>query len=130
MTKADKIREMKRENPSITSTAIADELDTSPGYVREVWQDDAGGDVEASDDTTPDDAGDELGDDASGGDLSGLGEEPADPGGADVEPDGPLGDLIISDEWDEYECSECEAEVEYLQETCGECGETLAWWAE
>ena len=119
---------MKRENPSITSTAIADELDTSPGYVREVWNEPVDPDRETS--TLGEEPSDEAADEESGGDLAGLGDEPDDPGGADVDPDGPLGDLVISDEWDEYECSECEAEVEYLQETCGNCGETLAWWAE
>jgi len=127
MTKAERIRELKRDDPSLTSTAIADELDTSPGYVREVWN--AEGD-DADDDGDRDLGDDQLGDEESGGDLAGLRDDGDDAGGADVDPDGPLGDLIISDEWDEYECSECEAEVEYLQETCDNCGETLAWWAE
>lgn len=125
MTKADRIRELKQNDPSLTSREIADEVDSSPGYVREVWNERS--DAEPEPEATPDDDLPESDGDA---DLDGLRDDGADPGGADVNPDGPLGDLIISDEWDEYECSECEATVEYLQDECDACGEKLAWWAD
>jgi hypothetical protein len=58
--------------------------------------------------------------------LSDLGGgEPEEGGGGDLEE---LEELVIGDEWDEYECGECEATVEYLQDECDECGAELAWW--
>lgn len=128
MTKAEQIRELKRNNPDLTSGEIADEVDTTPQYVRNVWGDVTPNDEATSDGDDPDD--DQLPERDGGADLGDLRDDASDPGGADVNPDGPLGDLIISDEWEEYECSECEASVEYLQDECGECGERLAWWAD
>lgn len=122
MTKADKIRELKRNDPSLTSTEIAERVNSSPGYVRDVWK-------ESSDNV--DNGDDELGELPERDDGTALDElrnDDDDGGGANVDPDGPLGELIISDDWDEYECSECGASVEYLQETCDKCDEALAWW--
>lgn len=96
----------------MTSAEIAEEVDTSPQYVREVWNDGPDGDAEDVD---------------AGDPLDGLGD--AATGAADeADDDDPLSELVVADDWDEYECGNCGAAVEYLQDSCDDCGEPLAWW--
>lgn len=111
-TKKKRIRELHQENPSMTSADIAEEVDTSPQYVREVWND------------SPDGGGEEV---DAGDPLDGLNQAHAD-AAAEGEDTNPLSELVVADDWGAYECGECGAEVEYLQDECGDCGEPLAWW--
>lgn len=53
-------------------------------------------------------------------------QEPQEPPESDPVDD-PLADLLIEDTHDEYECGDCEATVEYLQESCDNCGKDLMW---
>ena len=129
LTKKDQIRSLKAHNPGMEAGKIAEELNCSRDYVYEVWEPDADpaeypepgtartGSIEDTDMTDgsagiePDDLADAAADAAADGDT-----------------DNPLADLVIDDEWEEYECGECGAEVEYLDDECAECGNGLAWW--
>jgi len=119
MTYKEEIRELLADNPGLSGTQIAEEVGCSRQYACEVKRDLPTGD--------DDDDADKLGESDTTADLSDL-----DGGGGNVE-DGEhdleeLEELVIADEWDEYECGECDATVEYLQDQCDECGNELAWW--
>jgi hypothetical protein len=102
---------------------VADELGTSEGYVYKVRSNHRRSD------------GGETGETASGpsGDVTGMDTDITD---MDPETDGetdesdPLADLVIQDEYESYECGECGAELEYLENECPKCGVEPAWWSE
>lgn len=116
-TKKERIREAYRDDPEVSSTVLAERFDTDASYVRRVKPDDLHAD--------PDDDADDGTADA----LEGLApdDDPAD--GEEPDDENPMESLVIDDEHDEYDCSGCDATVEYLQEECHECGASLAWWA-
>jgi len=112
--KRTKIQQLKRENPEMSSTEIAEEVGSSAGYVRQVWNDD---DASAEPSSRDRDRGDDPIDELRG-----------EPG--DVDPvDEALSELVIDDEYDEYECDECGGTLEYLEPVCPECESEPAWWA-
>lgn len=113
-TKRDKILNY----PSDTAAAvIADELDTSENYVHKVRSK-----ARAAGESGPSNEPDER-------PLAELDGESGESGPSEAG-ESPLEDLVIEDSHDEYECGECGATVEYLQDTCTECETELAWWAE
>jgi len=104
---------------TVPAKQIADELGTSPGYVYKVRSETR----RKSPDTAENPAGD-----VTGMDTDIATETPASGPETDLDMDeNPLADLLIEDEYDEYEC-ECGAPLEYLQDECSECGAEPAWW--
>lgn len=114
--KRKRIQQLKRENPEMSSPEIAEEVGSSASYVRQVWNDVDDDAPPASRRDRDRDPIDELGDD--------RGDELEDDPVEDA-----LADLVIDDKYDSYECGECEAELEYLEPECPECGTEPAWWA-
>lgn len=114
--KRKRIQEEIQENPELTSREIAEKVGASAGYVRTVWNDDDASNPPMSSRDRDRDPIDDLGD--------GRGDELEDDPVEDA-----LADLVIDDKYDSYECGECEAELEYLEPECPECGTEPAWWA-
>jgi hypothetical protein len=117
-SKKARMKSYWEDNPTATSTEVAEEFDTNPAYARRCKPSDLRGNTQQSParDLRTDgaDSASELAD----SELS-----------SESEPDSenPLSELVIEDTHDSYVCSDCEREVEYLADECGNCGESLVW---
>lgn len=120
-TKKEQIKRLKAHNPDMAAAEIADKVNCSADWVYETWEPDAGPDDYPEPGTGQPDRETES---EPSADLSDI--EPEDDDSDDETH--PLADMVISDDWDEYECGECGSAVEYLDDECSDCGEGLAWW--
>lgn len=102
------------DNPEATSSEVAAEFDTNPSYARKCKPSTLRGNTQNA-----------PGREIQQNQASGLAEPEV---SNESEPEeNPLSSLVIEDSHDEYECSECGARVEYLQDECHECSESLVW---
>lgn len=123
-SKKAQIAEYYHENPEASSTVIADEFDTTPGYARRCKPEELRGNTQNA--PARDIAREQKESDESEGTvLAGLDGEPDDE--PDEPDENPLASLVIEDTHDEYECADCGAAVEYLDGSCSACGEELVW---
>jgi hypothetical protein len=129
-TKKEQIRRLKAHNADMSAAQIADELNCSRDWVYEVWEPGADpSDYPEPGVGTPDAEGTgSVADGSAGIEAAELHDAATD--AADADESNPLADLVIDDDWEEYECGNCGAEVNYLQDECDECGEGLEWWAD
>lgn len=106
---------------SVPASEVADELDTTESYVYKVRSNARRTDPPERDPVQTDETGAET----DSFDFDTPETETTETGA-----ESPLADLVIEDSYDEYECGECQATVEYLEDECPSCSVELAWWSE
>lgn len=123
-TQKERIQEFWRENPNSTSTQVAEAIDTSPAYARRCKPDDVSTGVGGGASLAAR-AHDRAAKRTEGAELHDTIEETVDE--QDKSDEHPLSRMLIEDTHDEYTCGECDAPVDYLDDSCSSCGESLVW---